>query len=511
MSPIRRRRFVLAAAVLVGLAVTGCIAPSEPNTQVGPVGHIGPIARICEGVRVAPNDPLQAVVDAHPPGTTFCLSTGTHRIDTPVEPRDGDSFVGELGAVLSGSREVTEWVQTDGSRWSSTAFLPASSGDYGECDPAVPACSYREDVFLDKRRLQRVSSPAEVTTGTYFADYSTNTVVIADDPRSRLVEQAVASSLIRATVDEVTIENLIIEQAANEAQVGAIENRQVRPETTGSGWRILNNEVRLNHGVGIGFGERTTVSGNYIHSQGQLGFGNWGQGSVVTNNEIAFNGAAGYSSEWEAGGSKSYLTQNLVLSHNYVHDNRGPGLWADGGNRDTTYEYNRIVDNWGPGIQHEISYDAVIRHNVVTGNGLRYHKGWAWEAGIQIQSSGGLQLIEVAHNVVSGNANGITLLDSGDRTYEDPAPHGPHVVQNVWVHDNVISMSEGQASGAVQDTGSPDIYVSNNNRFDNNTYRLSSLTEPHFYWGDADVDWIQWMGSGNGNDIGGRASVLSAG
>ena len=48
------------------------------------------------------------------------------------------------------------------------------------------------------------------------------------------------------------------------------------------------------------------------------------------------------------------------------------------------------------------------------GNG-RSHKGWAWEAGIQIQSSGGAQLIDIAYNVVENNANGITLIDSGGR------------------------------------------------------------------------------------------------
>ena len=121
---------------------------------------------------------------------------------------------------------------------------------------------------------------------------------------------------------------------------------------------------------------------------------------------------------------------------------------------DTHYEYNKIMDNWGAGIQHEISYDATIRHNEISGNGLR-HKGWAWEAGIQIQSSGGTKLIEIAFNVVKDNANGITLIDSGKRAAERPAPHGPHVVQNVWVHHNGVTMSAGQTTGAVEDTGDP--------------------------------------------------------
>ena len=320
------------------------------------------------------------------------------------------------------------------------------------------------------------------------------------------MEQAVASSLIRAPVNDVTVANLILEQAANEAQVGAVEARQVDPHRAGFGWQILNNEVRLNHGVGIGFADDATVTANFIHHQGQLGFGAWGSGSDVSNNEISFNGVAGYSSEWEAGGSKSWQTDNHTLTHNYVHDNRGPGMWADGGNKDTSYEYNKIIDNWGAGIQHEISYDATIRHNEIVGNGRR-HKGWAWEAGIQIQSSGGTRLIEVAYNYVGDNANGITLIDSGNRASDRPAPYGPHVVQNVWVHHNTVTMSAGQATGAVEDTGDPGIFTKNLNRFEANTYYLQSLTEPYFYWANTDLGWSQWRALGNGNDLNGRVEL----
>ncbi len=364
---------------------------------------------------------------------------------------------------------------------------------------------YTEDVFLNKKRLNRVDSVSDVTVGTVHADYSTNTITIGDDPRTHLVEQAVASGLIQGTVDDVTIANFVLEQAANEAQVGAVETRQVPPSRSGAGWRILHNEVRLNHGVGLGFADGATVSGNFIHHQGQLGFGAWGSGAVVSNNEIAFNGTAGYSWEWEAGGSKSWETDHQTIVHNYVHDNRGPGLWSDGGNIDTVIEYNKVIDNWGAGIQYEISYDATIRHNQVSGNGRR-HKGWAWEAGIQIQSSGGGQLIDIAYNVVENNANGITLIDSGKRDDEDPKPNGSHVVRNVRVHDNIVTMSAGQATGAVEDGDDPRIFTSHN-RFEANTYYLDSLAEAHFDWAQPELNWNQWQAAENGHDLDGRAEL----
>jgi parallel beta-helix repeat protein len=509
----RRYRWAAAVCTLVVLLALSCSRSGSGGEHTGsdlPVspgltGDVGPVPRSCDGVTVTTSDDVQEVIDAHPPGTTFCLAAGIYRLEAPLEPKDGDALIGDQGTVLNGSKVLTGW-RKNGSVWSTTGFLPAAPGNQGECLESAPTCAYTEDVFVDKKRLNRVDSPSAVTAGTVYADYRSNVITIGDDPRDHLVEQAVAPSLVRALVDDVTVANLILEQAANEAQVGAVESRQAQPHRAGSGWRILQNEVRLNHGAGLGFADAATVTANFIHHQGQLGFGAWGAGSAVSNNEISFNGAAGYSPEWEAGGSKSWLTDHHTLTHNYVHDNWGPGLWADGGNMDTYYEDNKITDNWGAGIQHEISYDATIRHNQISGNGRR-HKGWAWEAGIQIQSSGGKRLIEIAYNVVEDNANGIALIDSGNRAGDRPAPYGPHVVQNVWVHDNNITMSTGQTTGAVEDTGDPGIFTTNHNRFEANTYYLQSLTEPYFSWANADLDWSQWRTLGKGNDLNGRAEL----
>jgi parallel beta-helix repeat protein len=192
------------------------------------------------------------------------------------------------------------------------------------------------------------------------------------------------------------------------------------------------------------------------------------------------------------------------MTHNFVHDNVGAGLWADGGNFGSTFEYNKITDNWAGGIEYEISYDAVIAHNEIAGNGRR-HKGWAWDAGIEIVSSGGGGRIEINDNVLTGNANAITLIDNG-RAWEQPTPHGAHVVQNVWVHGNTITMGPKEGAGAVQDSGSASIFKSNNNRFDENVYILNSLSDIHFAWADSTLRWDQWRSTGN--DSNGRAQAM---
>ena len=49
-------------------------------------------------------DVAQRVVTAHPAGTTYLIKAGTHLRNFSVQPRSGDTFCGEPGAVLDGGR-----------------------------------------------------------------------------------------------------------------------------------------------------------------------------------------------------------------------------------------------------------------------------------------------------------------------------------------------------------------------------------------------------------------------
>ena len=173
-----------------------------------------------------------------------------------------------------------------------------------------------------------------------------------------VVEQAHAPSILRSAARGVTVRGLVVEKAANEAQRAAIDNEG------GGGWAIEDNEVRYNHGVGIR-GDSSTVRGNVVHHNGQLGLSGHGDGSLVEGNEIAWNNTAGYQCLWECGGTKWAETRGLVVRGNWSHDNHGPGMWTDINNVDVLYEDNVVTGNQGYGILHEISYRATIRGNVV--------------------------------------------------------------------------------------------------------------------------------------------------
>jgi hypothetical protein len=414
-----------------------------------------------------------------------------HRLSRPLVPQDGDALVGRRGAVLNGSRILSTWQPVD-EVWSTSAFLPPEPSDHGECLPERPQCTFPEGVFLDGQPLVRATSPGEVTSDSYYADYSRNVITLGVDPRGRLVEQAVAPSLVRSAASGVTIRNLVIEKAANKAQKAAVDGRTSSPGT-GARWRVENNLVQLNHGVGVGVGSRSVVRDNVITRQGQLGISVWEEQVRIRGNQVLQNGTAGFDPGWEAGGLKAWMTKDVRLVGNLVHDNRGPGLWSDGGCLRTTYRRNQISDNWGAGIQHEISYDALIVRNDVVGNG-RVHKGWAWEAGIQVQSSGGLNRgrITVRRNTVVDNPHGIMVVESGRRFAEWPSPHGPHVVRNVLVTSNKITLRAGQWTGAVQDLGSQDVFR-RGIRFRGNTYHLESAAQKSFAWKDDELGWQQWQ------------------
>ena len=328
----------------------------------------------------------------------------------------------------------------------------------------------------------------ELRPGRFFFDHDARKIWLADDPRGHRVEASVATRAFRGWFTNafgVTIRGLVVEKFANEAQQGAIQAT--------NGWIVEQNEVRLNHGVGIQ-GARV-IRRNVVRHNGQLGIGLYGSnGDLVAENEIAHNNWAGYDPFWEAGGTKFATTTKLTVRGNHVHHNQGPGLWTDWDNVDALYEGNTVERNAGPGILHEASYDAVIRRNVVRGNGF----GAAYErafdgAGIGLNTS---QNVEIVGNTVSRNRQGIGIF-SADR---GSGKYGEHATRHVTVRGNTIVMVARGATGLASDD--PADYSSNDNRFQGNRY---TLCPPAFFaWANAEsgrgyayLSREQWVATGN--------------
>jgi parallel beta-helix repeat protein len=460
------------------------------TTTAAPTTTTAPAAATasCTGVRVSAGNSVQAAIDSNPNGTTFCLGAGIHRLSRALVPKAGQRLIGEPGAILNGAIPVTSFSQTGTTAWVARGVLPTAPSTDGECLSGYSGCKYSEAVFYDGRPLWRVMSLSGLGPGKFYQDYQAGALYIADDPAGHQVEVARAKGAINAWASGVTVQGLVVEKFANDAQRGAIIG--------GSYLAIERNEVRLNHGVGIqtGDAQQVRVLGNHVHHNGQLGIaGSRTTGARYEGNELAFNNLAGFSSDWEAGGGKWTRSQGLTMRDNHVHHNKAVGLWSDIDTKDVTIEGNRIEANESDGIRYEISYRAVIRSNTITGNGFKDPNGWVNGAGIMVSSASD---VEVAGNVVDSNFNGISLRqdDRGSGSL------GPYVVENTWVHNNQVIMRRG-TTGLSSTVSDGSVFTTRDNRFEDNQYTVAGTDPTNFAWREAELTWTQWQQYGN--DLGG--------
>ena len=430
-------------------------------------------------VTVAPGQDIQAAINSNYSGTTFIFSPGIYR-NLSLVPKLGDIFIGQPGAILNGSTLLTTFNQ-NGSYWtSSIQITQVTAGGY--CQAANPACTYPEDLFVDGQVYQRVASLSAVASGAWYLDYSAGTVYMVDNPLGHQVEISTLRHAFSGYATGVTIRGLIVEKYANPAQTGAIDCG------TAANWTIQQNEIRYNHGAAIRVGGGAQVVNNYIHHQGQEGIAGSGGGVLLQNNEIAFNNTAGYDFGWEAGGGKLTNDTGLVVRGNYMHDNIGPGFHTDCNSSSVLYEGNRFERNKQAGIQHEISQSAIIRYNMIMneGYGMVGTSAW-WGAGIRILASSG---VEIYGNTLVNCQNGIV----GQQTNRG----SNYLIQNLNVHDNVITEASGTATGIVaQSQFVPSIFTTWNNQFDHNTYHVPTLSGNYFTWGGSYLNWSYWQSSSN--------------
>jgi len=295
---------------------------------------------------------------------------------------------------------------------------------------------------------------------------------------------------------DVTVRGFVIQDFSTPLQRGAIQ------DYNGPGWIIQDNYITKNAAAGVATGDDVRVLGNLINHNGQEGFSAHGNDGLYQDNVIAYNNYnLAVDAGWEAGGGKAWNTRNLTFLSNYVHDNGGPGLWADTDNINTTFDNNTVSNNSGPGIYEEISYNATIINNTVTGNGMPSspggggRPGWAWNAGIQLRRSEALSAsapLIISGNVVADNYNAISLIESplsGCTPGQSLPWYGSCNVQNVLVENNWITMTQG-ATGAYQDGTGNGIFTNQNNIFRDNHYCVASATHPNDGYA---FGWFGWM------------------
>jgi hypothetical protein len=464
----------------------------KPDGSTSVCAHLQPPAT---AVVIAPGTDIQQVVDANPAGTAYLLEAGEHRMQN-IKPQHGDAFYGELDpsckrlTVLNGARLLTGFTKS-GSAW--VVGGQTQQGQvHGQCETDWPRCKYPEDLYVDDQPVKHVDSLSAVGPGTWYFDYGADKIYVGDDPSGHTVEVGVTRAAFSPTATHVKVVGLVVEKYAIPPQMGAIGDQY--PE---SDWHIEYNEVRLNHGTGINIASRTKAINNYVHHNGQKGIGAGGDDGLIDGNEISYNNYAHISSGWEAGGTKFANTNRLTVSNNCVHHNGGPGLWTDIDNMDTLYEGNIAFNNDKEGIFHEISFDAVIKGNLV-GQNAEKGVGWLYGAQILISTSKNVEVLNnaVEVNASYGNAIGIIWQDRG-AAYESTGND---------VHDNDVTfLGSGGEMGAASDTaaGKAEIFVKNS--FDKNAYHMTNLGDAHFAWDNGSRTFAEFQAKGQ--DVNGTADT----
>jgi hypothetical protein len=178
-----------------------------------------------------------------------------------------------------------------------------------------------------------------------------------------------------------------------------------------TGWVIKNSTIAFNvPGAGVMLGTGNVLKGNCLTLNGQYGFQSepaslYNLNSVtggthdvsVLDNEISFNDTCDYEGlltapwvRWKNynpvptkyrnthcgtvvgsgnyGAFKLWETDNVTVAGNYIHNNYGPGVWADTNNANTSITNNVITNNDAQGIIDEVSYNFSITDNYIAGN-----------------------------------------------------------------------------------------------------------------------------------------------
>jgi len=206
---------------------------------------------------------------------------------------------------------------------------------------------------------------------------------------------------------------------------------------SGDGWIIEHNTIEDNKGAALMAGARQQVRYNCLRNNGQYGMNAYQPGSgivglVVEGNEIVGNNTEG----WEAkkpgcgcsGGVKFWAVNGADIRSNWIHDNHGPGLWADTNGNDFLIEGNLIENNDGEAVFYEASYNLVLRNNVLRRNALVGGKKFAdrndnfpvgavylSEAGGEPRVPARTDKIEIYGNIFEDNWSGITAWENADR------------------------------------------------------------------------------------------------
>src|SRR5579872_5446810 len=125
-------------------------------------------------VTLSPGANIQSAVNSNPAGTTFVLQAGVYHWQGVTSPKNGDSFIGQAGAIMDGAEVLTGWTQVSINGvlyWTTAGGTPKPTPSCGAtplsacCDPGYPGCAYVQNLYVNDVEYQHVTSLANIVAG----------------------------------------------------------------------------------------------------------------------------------------------------------------------------------------------------------------------------------------------------------------------------------------------------------------------------------------------------------
>jgi len=292
---------------------------------------------------------------------------------------------------------------------------------------------------------------------------------------------------------DVTISNLTIQ---NFGTAGENSNEGVVNHDSARNWTISRNTIQFNAGAGVMLGPDDRVLANCIRNNGQYAFNayhNDGVTNIVLDgNEISGNNT----DDWEkrqpgcgcTGGGKFWDTRGATVTNNYVHDNKGVGLWADSNNANFLFQGNYISGNDDEGIMYETSYNAAVLNNTFLRNaivkgptnpGFPASAIYISEAGSDSRVAGSYgDRLRISGNVFIDNWAGVVAWENADRFAGSPA--NTSTGMTTLVNPNVATVQACSTPSLIATTPYFDDcrWKTQNLLVDHNTFTLNAANVP---------------------------------
>lgn len=281
-----------------------------------------------------------------------------------------------------------------------------------------------------------------------------------------------------ANIDNVTIRNLTIQHMP---QKGIAESGH-----NSTNWILDAVEVTYCARDAVNVPDYGVLKNSNIHDNPYGGYTLYQAHDVVfQHNAIAYNGTE----------QKVVGAQRVSFLNNWVHHNKGDGIWYDTDNTGSIIDGNLVEANGRHGIDYEISGQGVIRNNIVKTN---------VDTAIILVTS---KDVEVYGNTVSDNYRGIRYylkcdIQGGGGIGWD--------LTNDSVHDNTVVVTSRQpyalanginwpSSGSCTAAQTvPYMDGSKNLTFVNNHYTIPVAATRYWLWGwGIYKSWAEWQALGN--------------